>query len=83
MFSAAEMLLVEFDRKVSREAILGVKGVKNVTGKGNNIWEIEADESVDVRKEIFDFAVRNQYKVLSLTKEKHSIEELFQQLTKQ
>ena len=56
--------------------------MKNVTGKGNNIWEIEADESIDVRKEIFDFAVRNQYKVLSLTKEKHSIEELFQQLTK-
>jgi len=83
MFSAAEMLLVEFDRKVSREAILGVKGVKNVTGKGNNIWEIETDQDTDVRKEIFDFAVRNQYKVLSLTKEKHSIEELFQQLTKQ
>ena len=83
MFSAAEMLLVEFDRKVSLEAILGVKGVKNVTGKGNNIWEIETDQDTDVRKEIFDFAVRNQYKVLSLTKEKHSIEELFQQLTKQ
>lgn len=82
MFSAAETLLVEFDRKVSREAILGVKGVNKVTAKGNNFWVIEADESIDVRKEIFDFAVRNQYKVLSLTKEKHSIEELFQQLTK-
>lgn len=82
MFSAAEMLMVEFDRKVNREAILAVKGVKNVTAKGNNSWEIETDSDTDVRKEIFDFAVRNQYKVLSLNKEKHSIEELFQQLTK-
>ncbi|HBG70674.1 MAG: gliding motility-associated ABC transporter ATP-binding subunit GldA [Bacteroidetes bacterium GWF2_43_63] len=82
MFSAAEMLMVEFDRKVSREAILAVKGVKDATTKGNNVWEIETDNDIDVRKEIFDFAVRNQYKVLSLNKEKHSIEELFQQLTK-
>lgn len=82
MFAAAELFLVEFDRKVTREALLGVKGVKNANTKGDNMWAVEADQSIDVRKEIFDFAVRNQCKVLSLTKEKHSIEELFQQLTK-
>lgn len=82
MFSAAELLIVEFDRNVNKNAILSVKGVKNANKKGDNIWEVEADKNIDVRKEIFDFAVRNQYKVLSLSKEKHSIEELFQQLTK-
>jgi len=82
MFSGAEILLVEFDRKVSHDAIGSIKGVRKVTSAGTNTWSLEVVTDMDVRKEVFDFAVRNQYKVLSLTKEKHSIEELFQQLTK-
>jgi len=82
MFTGAEMLLVEFDRKVSRDAVESIKGVRKAVSAGPNSWSLEVATDMDVRKEVFDFAVRNQYKVLSLTKEKHSIEELFQQLTK-
>ncbi|PKP02391.1 MAG: gliding motility-associated ABC transporter ATP-binding subunit GldA [Bacteroidetes bacterium HGW-Bacteroidetes-6] len=82
MFFSSEIILVEFDQKVSKDAIQTVKGVKNAVSKPGHNWELEVDQSTDVRKELFDFAVRNNYKVLSLAKEKHSIEELFQQLTK-
>lgn len=82
LFFNSETILVEFDQKVSKDAILTVKGVKSATSKPGNNWELEVDQTTDARKELFDFAVRNNYKVLSLAKEKHSIEELFQQLTK-
>lgn len=82
MFAGSESLSVEFDRKVSRESLLAVKGVRKIISAEANTYVIETAQELDVRKEIFDFAVRNQYKVLSMNKEKHSIEELFQQLTK-
>ncbi len=82
LFFSSEIILVEFDQKVSKDAILTVKGVKNAISKLGNNWELEVVQTTDTRKELFDFAVRNNYKVLSLAKEKHSIEELFQQLTK-
>ncbi|PLW94159.1 MAG: gliding motility-associated ABC transporter ATP-binding subunit GldA [Marinilabiliales bacterium] len=82
LFTGPEIILVEFEKSVSKESIRKISGVKNLYSEGKNTWKIEVEPDGDVRKAIFDFAVKNDNTVLSLSKEKHSIEELFQRLTK-
>lgn len=83
LFVGNNVFSVEFDKNVSKNMITNISGVKSAENLPNtNIWKLEAKANTDLRSEIFDFAVKNNIKVLSLSKEKHSIEELFQQLTK-
>lgn len=76
------MVEVEFDKSIARETLLKIKGVIAVRSAGVNKWEVEADSSIDARKELFQFAVKNDLTVLSLSKERFSMEEVFQRLTK-
>jgi ABC-2 type transport system ATP-binding protein len=47
----------------------------------NNIWIIEAEGEEDIRPSIFNFAVKNNLTVLSLTKQESNLEDVFRQLT--
>lgn len=82
LFTGPEMILVEFEQSVTKDALRKIQGVKNLHSAGTNAWKIEVAAGSDVRKALFDFAVKTNNTVLSLSKEKHSIEELFQRLTK-
>jgi ABC-2 type transport system ATP-binding protein len=82
LFTGPEMILVEFEQSVAKDALKKIQGVKNLHSAGTNAWKIEVEAGSDVRKALFDFAVKTNNTVLSLSKEKHSIEELFQRLTK-
>ncbi|MBN2730543.1 MAG: gliding motility-associated ABC transporter ATP-binding subunit GldA [Bacteroidales bacterium] len=82
LFTGPEMILVEFEQSVAKDALKKIQGVKNLHSAGTNAWKIEVGAGSDVRKSLFDFAVKTNNTVLSLSKEKHSIEELFQRLTK-
>lgn len=82
LYSGPEVIVVEFEKSVSKEALNKIEGVQKVQSIAKNIWRIEVAPDIDVRKKIFLFVVENDNSVLSLTKEKHSIEELFQRLTK-
>jgi ABC-2 type transport system ATP-binding protein len=53
--------------------------VNNVEGY---TWEVISDTSTDLRSDIFQFAVDNNVKVLSQSKQSRSLEEVFQSLTK-
>lgn len=76
------MVEVEFDKSVSKESLLKIKGILSVRSAGVNKWEVEAESNIDARKELFQFAVKNDLTVLSLSKERFSMEEVFQRLTK-
>lgn len=79
---SAEALLIEFDRAVDAQHLTAIKGVKNASPAGNNSWILMTDSTEDVRTALFDFAVRRQLKILSLTKKEKSLEEIFMDLTK-
>ena len=49
---------------------------------GNNQWKITADLKDDIRKDIFDFAVQNKLTLLGMKKDVFSVEDVFQELTK-
>ncbi len=81
--SPKEIILVEFDKEVKAELLKGIPGVAKVKLAKQNNWEIEAQKGVDIRSNIFQFAVKHNVTVLSLHKAEHSMEEVFQQLTKE
>lgn len=77
------IITVEFNNTVALSTlknIVGVSAVKNLKG---NLWEIQTEGKLDLREDIFNFAVAQKLSVLSMQKEEKSLEEVFQQLTKE
>ena len=80
--SGGNVVLVEFDKSISREKLSGITGISKAENIRNNIWRITASSEQDIRNSIFQFAVQNQLAVLSMNRQEQSLEEVFQQLTK-
>jgi ABC-2 type transport system ATP-binding protein len=76
-----QVVLVEFNSKISKEKILSLKGIKNAI-ETNRVWEVEADSSDDIRPAIFEFAVKNKLTLLTLHEKQQNLESVFHQLTK-
>ncbi len=77
-----QLITVEFDKPVKREVLLKLKGVEEALLADNNTWKIVAGLEYDVRKELFNYAVKNDISVLTLNKEEQKLEDVFKQLTK-
>ena len=67
----------------AQQALKAIPGVENITARrqpqGNTVYEIESQ--ADLREKIFETAVRNNWAVLDLHREKASLEEIFRKLT--
>jgi ABC-2 type transport system ATP-binding protein len=72
--------LIEFDKDVLREDLEKIPGVEEVHYLKHNRWIIVSLD--DVRKNIFEFAVKRQITVLTMEQKRKSLEEIFQELTK-
>ncbi len=77
-----QLITVEFDKQVDEKILLSILGVEEVVNIENNTWKIVATLKYDVRKELFNYAVKNNITVLTLNKEEQSLETVFKQLTK-
>jgi ABC-2 type transport system ATP-binding protein len=77
-----QTVIVEFNVTVSRDEILKIKGVGKVQGLKQNNWLIESASSEDIRPDIFDFAVKHGFTVLSMQQKESSLEQVFQELTR-
>ena len=74
-------LSVEFLNSIDPKKLMDIlKGAKIAT-EDNKIVNIEHDSSQDYRPILFDFAVDNSNKILHLSQEQLSVEEIFQTLT--
>ncbi len=80
--SASQIIIVEFDAAITEAALKAVSGIAKVKRMEGNIYEVEAKSDKDIRADIFQFAVNNNLKVLSMQKSGQSLEEIFQTLTK-
>ena len=76
-----EVILVEFENEVSKEALEGIKGIDSLQSKGRSSWRIKAKKGTDIRALIFQFGVENNNPVLSLSREEDSLEDIFKTLT--
>ncbi len=70
---------VEFDSQLSPEQLKQIPYAEKIQSLGAKRWLITSRE--DIRKDIFDFAVKNNIAVLSLEMKQKSLEEIFHQLT--
>ncbi len=76
-----QIISVEFDQPVDVKLLTTIDGVRTATQISGNEYRIEAMEG-DSRKAIFDFAVKNNLTVLTLTREERGMEDVFRTLTK-
>jgi ABC-2 type transport system ATP-binding protein len=79
--SSRKSLHVEFDSDVDKTLIQNIPGIIKAEKTKTNCWVLSSNSDFDIRPKVFDFAVNNNIKVLSITEKEKSIEEVFQELT--
>jgi len=80
--TSAQIITVEFDSNVSEETLKKIHKVENVKNISGNTWQLISSDTGDLRKVIFDFAVKNNLSVLTLNRELKKMEDIFKELTK-
>ncbi len=75
----AIVIQAEFDQKVRASVFENIPHVLDFKNDGDNTWVFKAKN--DIRAEIFEIAVQNNFKVLSLQKVEKTLEQVFQELT--
>ena len=76
-----QTIIVEFDSQVSRDKLGKLSQANRVMNVSGNNWLIQTGSQHDIRADVFEFAVREGLKVLSMQKQEQSLEEVFRQLT--
>ncbi len=82
-FSGQSIVTAEFAQSIEKQRLEKIKNVVSVKSVGKNIWQLAAKTDHDIRAEVFAFAVANQLVLLELKKETISVEDVFQELTKE
>lgn len=72
---------VTFDRTVPKSELLAISGVKQVKNKPVSTYVISCEAGIDVRPDLFNYAVSKGLILLEMRKETYSVEKVFQQLT--
>ncbi|MCX6284625.1 MAG: gliding motility-associated ABC transporter ATP-binding subunit GldA [Bacteroidetes bacterium] len=89
------LIRVEFSSPVEKKILISIPGVKGMMLTGGHLehteakastlsalWLLESEAGMDIRADIFRFAVEKGLTVLSMQKEEQKLEEVFQELTK-
>lgn len=82
-FTGQTVVTAEFKGETTAKALQNIAHVQQVKNLGANRWQLMAGMEHDIRGEVFTFAVNNKLVLLELHKEVQSVEDVFQQLTKQ
>ncbi len=76
-------VIVEFDKEPDQKLLEEIELVDKVAKIDDKNWLIQSSSKEDIRQNIFNFAVKSNLAVLSMQKKEKSLEEVFQELTKQ
>ncbi|RLD61730.1 MAG: gliding motility-associated ABC transporter ATP-binding subunit GldA, partial [Bacteroidetes bacterium] len=80
--SKLQTIEVEFDSNIDQKQLLSIHGVQQADKHTGSNWILQANTTEDIRPLIFEFAVSNKLKVLSMQKSEQSLEKVFQRLTR-
>lgn len=80
---AGAVFYVEFDRKIDTNAFKNIDGVVDVVPGDTTefSYKVLASSGVDIRPELFRFAVTNDLVLLALIPQKESLEQVFRDVT--
>lgn len=73
---------VEFLQACTKEMLTGIEMIDELAQVSPTQWLIKPIDSVDIRQNIFNFAVQNNLTVLAMQFQEKTLEEAFQELTK-
>ncbi|GAB7089118.1 gliding motility-associated ABC transporter ATP-binding subunit GldA [Marinifilum fragile] len=76
---SSKMIEVEFSSDISLDILSQHKGIKEVISLGDNKFRISSSD--DIRKDIFQMAVNNNWELLEMKSKTQRLEDLFHQLT--
>lgn len=83
MMSSGQVIYTEFaENSVSMSLFEGIKGLSQITKEADN-FIFTAEKNTDIRKQIFDIAVKNNLTILEMRTEKATMEDIFRKLTKE
>jgi len=81
--SGANAIRVSF-REVMGPASFGqLKGVDDIARLSDHEWELKTERPDDVKKQLLELALQNNWNIVSLQSENQSLEAIFRSLTKQ
>ena len=75
------VVIIEFNKSIKKELLEKIEGVEKLVNHKENTWLIESTKNIDIRGDLFQFAVKNNLTVLSLQKQEKSLEDVFKILT--
>lgn len=76
-----DFITIEFASAVTQHDLMQIKGVVKATNLKENSWRLQAETGVEIRPLINKFAIDKKLTILSLQKEKSTLERTFQELT--
>ncbi len=74
-------VFVEFNQMPNENKFQHIKGIKAFVKISELNYQFEVDGEIDIRPEIFQFAVQNNLVILTMQKKEKSIEDVFRTLT--
>ena len=77
------IITVEFSQSLDKQALMNIKHIEKVEKLNHNKFQILSDGKRDIRADIFNFAVEKQLTLLTLQQENNSLEQVFQELTRE
>ncbi|MEQ1746134.1 MAG: gliding motility-associated ABC transporter ATP-binding subunit GldA [Saprospiraceae bacterium] len=82
-FTGQSLVTVEFGETVDKKRLETIANVQQVKSLGANRWQLSAATDHDLRPAVSAFASKNNLTLLELHKEIFSVEDVFQQLTRE
>ena len=80
--SNGQTIAVEFKEKATIGLLEKISGIESAKNIADGKWELQVADQRDVREAIFKFAVNNNLTLLGMQKQERSVENIFQELTK-
>lgn len=74
-------IFVEFAEKIEDALFKSIPNILKVKYLGNNRWKLTTPIDIDIRQDLFQFAVAHQLTLQELQREISSVEDVFQKLT--
>jgi len=76
-----DIVTVEFASAATEKMLLSIPGVATAVKINDLSWKLQSKPGEDIRPRINKFAVENNLTLLSLHREEHNLEQVFQELT--
>jgi len=81
--SGANTIRVSFREAMGPASFGQLKGVDNISRLSDHEWELKTERPDDVKKQLLELALQNNWNIVSLQSENQSLEAIFRSLTKQ